>query len=130
VVVEPVMKTLGQGIVCGLLMAGLSTGCVSSSVRNGALIGAGAGAAAGAGVGYVLSDDKLLGSSNDPVRGDTSLPKGESILASAIIGTVVGTIVGAMVGHQREAKYVRRVALPPPPPDDDAAAVDPIIGKF
>lgn len=124
------MKNLGRGIVCGLLMAVLSSGCVSSSVRNGALLGAGIGAAGGAGVGYALTDEKLLGSSNDPGgHGDTSLPKGGTILASLAVGTMVGAIVGAMVGHQREDKYVRRTAAPPPPPPDGAAA-DPIIGKF
>jgi len=131
VVVDLVMKTLGRGIVCSLLLAsflsGFSSGC-ASTVANGALLGAGIGAASGAGVGYALSDDKLLGSSNDPQHGDTSLPKGETIIASTIVGTMVGAIVGAMVGHQREEKYVRRVAAPPPPPD--AAQVDPIIGKF
>jgi len=122
------MKTLGRGIVCGLLMAALCSGCVASSVRNGALIGAGIGAVGGTGVGYALSNEDLLGSGDSPEHGDTSLPKGETILAGLAIGTAVGAIVGAMVGHQREAKYVRRTAAPPPPPD--SAQVDPIIGKF
>ena len=121
------MKTLGRGIVCGLLAAAMTSGC-ASSVANGALIGAGAGAVAGTGVGYALSDDSIAGSSSSGPHGDTSLPKGETILASAAIGTMVGVIVGAMVGHQREEKYIRRKATPPPPPD--AAQVDPIIGKF
>jgi hypothetical protein len=121
------MKTLGRGIVSGLVLAAFSSGC-ASTVANGALIGAGIGAASGAGVGYAISDEDIAGSGSEGPAGDTSLPKGESILASAAIGTMVGAIVGAMVGHQREEKYVRRTAAPPPPPD--AAAVDPIIGKF
>jgi hypothetical protein len=122
------MKTLGRGIVCGLLAAAMSSGC-ASSVANGTLIGAGAGAVAGVGVGYALSEESIAGSGSSGPHGDTSLPKGETILASAAIGTMVGAIVGAMVGHQREQKYVRRKATPPPPPDG-AAQVDPIIGKF
>jgi hypothetical protein len=121
------MKTLGRRIVSGLLLVAFSSGC-ASSVANGALIGAGIGAASGAGVGYAISDEDIAGSGSGGPAGDTSLPKGESILACTAIGTMVGAIVGAMVGHQREVKYVRRTAAPPPPPD--SAAVDPIIGKF
>lgn len=121
------MKNVGRGIVCGLLVATISSGC-ASSVANGALIGAGAGAAAGAGVGYALSSEDLLGSpTEDKAAGDISVDAGTSTLAAAAIGAMVGGIVGAMVGHQREEKYIRRKATPPPPP---SAQVDPIIGKF
>jgi hypothetical protein len=136
VVTVHAMKHVGRSLLCGLLMTSvagtslLGSGC-ASSVANGTMIGAGAGLAAGAGVGYALADDKLLGSSNDPQHGDTSLPKGETILASIAVGVAVGAVIGAMVGHQREQKYVRRKPAPPPPPGgEQAKTTDPIIGSF
>jgi hypothetical protein len=113
------MKRLGRIGICCLLAVAL-VGC-ASSVQTGALIGAGAGAAAGAGVGVLITSDELAGSSATGPGGDTSLPSGESILASTAVGFMVGGIIGAMVGHQREQTFVRRKAVPPPPPDAQAS---------
>lgn len=91
------------------------TGCVSTQVRNGILIGAGSGAAVGAGVGLLVSDQNLLGSEPSPEKGDISLPTGEAVAASALIGAVFGGIVGGMSGHMQESPYGR----PPPMPGQE-----------
>jgi hypothetical protein len=72
------------------------TGCVSSSVQRGTLIGAASGAVLGAGTGLLISDDKLLGSSKES---KVALDRGEAVGASLLVGTVFGAIVGAMIGH-------------------------------
>jgi hypothetical protein len=75
------------------------SGCISSAVAKGAVIGAASGLALGAGTGVLISNDKLLGSSK---QSQLELAAGPSIGAGALIGAVFGAIVGAMVGHQRE----------------------------
>jgi hypothetical protein len=72
------------------------SGCVSSSVQRGTIIGAASGAALGLGSGLLISDDKLLGSSK---ASQAELDRGASVGAGVLIGTVFGAIVGAMIGH-------------------------------
>jgi hypothetical protein len=83
------------------------SGCISSAVAKGAVIGAVSGVALGAGTGVLISNDKLLGSSK---QSQLELSAGASIGVGSLIGGVFGAIVGAMVGHQREDN------LPLPPP--------------
>ena len=105
------LSTLRTGAVALLLTTVLAvSGCTSAYVNRGTLIGALSGAAAGAGVGWLISDDELLGSKSGDGRGDIALDSGESILAGATIGLVFGAIVGAMAGHGRDD------GLEPPPP--------------
>lgn len=85
-----------------LLTASLMlTGCVNSTVREWALIGAATGAAAGGGVGYLISDKDLLGSSPTPEGGDVSLERGTTIAVGLAMGAVLGLVVGSMIGHHR-----------------------------
>lgn len=78
------------------------TGCVSSTVREWALVGAAAGAATGAGIGFAVSDESLAGSSSGPVMaGDSRLEPGTTILGGAIVGVLLGGVIGAMIGQQR-----------------------------
>jgi hypothetical protein len=77
----------------------VSSGCVSSAVARGALIGAASGAVLGVGTGVLISDDKLLGSTP---QSHFAIGSAESIGAASLIGTVFGAIVGAMIGHQSE----------------------------
>lgn len=128
------MKHVATTLLCGALTLSIigSMGC-ASSVQTGALVGAGAGVVAGAGVGFVITTPELAGSSADGPGGDTSLPKGEAILASMAVGAVFGTIIGMMAGHQSEQTFVRRKVLPPPPPDSEPVASstqDPILGNL
>jgi hypothetical protein len=81
-------------VVAGVVFA--LSGCVSSSVQRGTLIGAASGAALGAGTGLLISDDKLLGSSKDS---KLALDRGSSVGAGALIGVAFGAIIGAMIGH-------------------------------
>lgn len=93
-----------KGLACITALLALS-GCASSQVQRGALIGAASGLVAGGTVGVLISDKHLLGSNTTPESGNIALPRGESIAASLLVGAVFGAIVGAMVGHQRDDGY-------------------------
>jgi hypothetical protein len=90
-----------------LLALLLLGGCASYHVQRGALVGALSGAALGSGLGYVVSDESMLGSEDSGPGGDTSLP-GSSIAVGLAIGVVTGGIVGAMVGHRRDDGFEKR----------------------
>jgi hypothetical protein len=98
----------GGAMSVSLAMMLLLGGCASYHVQRGALIGALSGAALGSGVGYMISDESLLGSDDSGPGGDTSLPKGSSIAVGLAIGVVAGGIVGAMVGHRRDDGFEKR----------------------
>jgi hypothetical protein len=85
------------------------SGCVSSSVQRGTVIGAVSGAALGAGTGLLISDDKLLGSSPES---RLALDRGGSVGAGALIGVVFGAIVGAMIGHGNDHSDREAAATP------------------
>jgi hypothetical protein len=94
-------------------------GCVSSSVTKGTLIGAGSGLVLGAGTGALISNDKLLGSRDDRLHGNTSLEPGSTIAVSALVGTVFGAVIGAMVGKANESEdetNVEPTFMPAPAP--------------
>ncbi len=76
-------------------------GCVSSSVKKGAIIGAASGALAGAGVGALVSDEHLLGTTLSKAAGNMSLDPGSTIAASVAVGAVFGGIIGAMIGRPK-----------------------------
>ena len=97
---------------CSLVLM-LLGGCASSHVQKGALVGVLSGAALGTGLGYAVSNEDLLGSDDSGPGGDTSLPRGGSVVAGLAIGAVVGGIVGAMVGHGRDDGFEER----PKPPE-------------
>src|SRR5256885_14028693 len=77
------------------------SGCVSSSVHKGTLVGAASGALLGAGTGVLISNEHLLGSSK---ASQMQLEPGPSIGGGVLIGAGFGAIVGAMVGHQNDDK--------------------------
>jgi hypothetical protein len=102
------------------------SGCVSSQVQRGALIGAGSGLVLGAGVAELISDKNLLGSDTSKQSGNMALPRGATFASSMLIGTVFGAIVGAMVGHRRDEGYDDEAPRPTTPaaasPDTKAGA--------
>ena len=87
---------------CVVLTLVVLGGCVSTTVRDSAAVGALAGAAAGAGLGVLLSDEDLLGSPAKPETGDTSIDSGMGVGAGLAIGALFGAIFGAMSGHIRD----------------------------
>lgn len=87
---------------CVVLTLVVLGGCVSTTVRDSAAVGALAGAAAGAGLGVLVSDEDLLGSSAKPETGDTSIDSVAGVSAGLAIGAVFGAIFGAMSGHIRD----------------------------
>ena len=89
-----IMPNAKPWVVAGVALA--FSGCVSSSVQKGTLIGALSGAALGAGTGVLITNDKLLGSTPES---RLELEKGPTLGASLVVGTVFGAIVGAMIGH-------------------------------
>lgn len=94
-------------VVAGVVFA--LSGCVSSSVQRGTLIGAASGAVLGAGTGLLISDDKLLGSSK---QSELALDRGASVGAGTLIGVVFGAVIGAMIGHGND--HSDREPAPPP----------------
>ena len=105
-------------LAAALVSAILFSGCVSAQVQRGAAWGAVTGAAAGGAIGWVASDEHLLGPSNSRDNGRIGLPVGQSIGAGVLIGAVVGGVVGAMVGHRRDEGYEQ----PPPQPEEPSAS--------
>ena len=95
---------LARSLVLVLLILVLG-GCVSSRVQTGAAYGALAGAAAGGTVGFLITDEDLLGSPATPDTGDTSISRGGGLAASLAIGGVGGAVVGAMVGARHDDRY-------------------------
>ena len=91
------MRNAKPWIVAGMALA--LSGCVSSAVTRGTLIGAASGAALGAGTGLLISDDKLLGSSPES---RLELDRGSAVGAGSLIGVAFGAIVGAMLGHSND----------------------------
>jgi len=79
-------------------------GCASSSVQQGAAYGAIAGITTGAALGYSISEEDLLGSSEEEGGDSTdmTIDGTEAIVSGALIGAVVGAVVGGMVGHKME----------------------------
>jgi hypothetical protein len=87
--------------VLGALVLG---GCASASATRGMLIGAASGAVLGAGTGFLVSNEKLLGSSTRAESGDLALDPGPTIGVGALIGGVFGGLVGAMIGHDPDSE--------------------------
>lgn len=78
------------------------TGCATSPVVKGAILGGASGVALGAGTGALISSEDLLGSSSAPATGNLAIESANTIGAGALIGAVFGTLVGAMVGHAHD----------------------------
>lgn len=118
------MRDMKAKLLCCAVAAWFLAGCATSRAPAGAVIGAGTGAALGLGLGYLISDEDLLGSPAKPETGDTSLPPGGSMLAGLAIGAVVGGIVGAMVGHQQDQPYGEAPAATPSDADAPVPGVE------
>ena len=100
------------------------SGCVSSQVQRGALIGAAAGVVAGGTVGVLMSDKHLLGFSDSKDSGNIPLPKGGTIAAGVAVGAMLGAIVGAMIGHRRDEGYEDVPAPAAAPTPTSASSID------